>query len=337
MKKIVQAMCAGVATLSVAVSALAGEANPNNYPSRPITLVVPYGAGGLTDVVIRKLAQQMEKSLGQSIVIQNRGGANGTLGAVAMRTAAPDGYNLAIIPGGVFRIPYIQPVDFDPVKDLSYISGIADYSYLIAVRSDSSWKGLKDLLAAAKANPGKYIYGSPGVYSTPQMTFEDVLDAAGGKMVHVPFKGGTDNVNALLGGHVDVIVGGGSGTLAQLVQEGRIRILATMNGQRGSDYPDAPTVRELGFNAEARSPIGLVGPKGLEPSIIARVDAAVSEGVKSAEFVELMKSVGMPITYMGPKEYDEYAENTFREEGVRMTRVLALEGKKVARAVPDKS
>lgn len=219
-------------------------------------------------MVIRKMTEQITEPLGQTVVIQNRGGANGTLGAVALQTAAADGYTLAIVPGGVFRIPYIHPVEFDPVKDLSYISGIADYSYLIAVRGDSPWKSLNDLLADAKENPSKYTYGSPGVYSTPQMTMDDVLDAAGGDMVHVPYKGGTDNVTALLGGHVDVIVGGGSGMLAQLVEEGKIRILATMNGERGSDYPDVPTVREVGFDVEARSPLGVVGPKGMDPAII---------------------------------------------------------------------
>lgn len=317
----------------VATTGVATAQTTEDFPSRPITLVVPYGAGGLTDVVIRKMTEHITKPLGQTVVIQNRGGANGTLGAVAVQTAKPDGYTLAIVPGGVFRIPYIHAVEFDPVKDLSYISGIADYSYLIAVRGDSSWKSLNDLLADAKKNPGKYTYGSPGIYSTPQMTMDDVLEAAGGDMVHVPYKGGTDNVTALLGSQVDVIVGGGSGMLAQLVEEGKIRILATMNGQRGSDYPDVPTVREVGFDVEARSPLGVVGPKGVDPAVIEKLDAAFKTALENQEFIEFMKTVGMPITYMGPEEYAQYSKETFRAEGERMSRVLALEGKQPARSV----
>lgn len=316
--------------LFTALCAAAPVFAAQEFPSRPITLVVPYGAGGLTDVVIRTVARLAEKELGQPVIILNKGGANGTLGALAMSTAKPDGYQLAVVPGGVFRIPYLQKVAFDPVKDLTYISGLADYSYLIMVRGDAPWKSVKDLMVAAKKEPGKYTYGSPGMYSTPQMTMDDVANASGAQIVHVPYKGGVDIVMALLAKQVDVVVGGGSGTLTQYVKEGKIRILGTMNRQRGSDYPDTPTLKENGYEVGAFSPMGVVGPKDMDEAVVKKLDKAFHAAVQDPEFHKLMESVGMSITYMQSDEYKKYAKNTFAAEGERMRRVLALEGKKPA-------
>src|SRR5215510_6714340 len=182
------------------------EAGAQGFPARPVTLIVPWPAGGTTDVVMRALATASEKHLGQSIVIDNRGGAAGTLGPGSMAAnARPDGYTVAQIPITVFRYPFMRKTSFDPAKDFTYVIGLTGYTFGVVVRRDAPWKTFADLLADAKANPGKINYGTPGAGTSLHVTMEQIARQQGIKWTHIPFKGNAEGTTALLGGHIGVL------------------------------------------------------------------------------------------------------------------------------------
>ena len=197
MQRFVRGLVAALACLS-AFAAIA-----QSFPAKPVTLIVPWPAGGSTDQVMRALATATEKYLGQTVVVENKAGAGGTLGATAMVTAKPDGYTVTQIPITVFRIPHTTKVGFDPLTDLTYLIGISGYTFGVAVRADAPWKTWEELVDYAKANPGKLSYGTPGANTSLHITMEEIAYRYGIKWTHVPFRGNADNMQALLGGHVD--------------------------------------------------------------------------------------------------------------------------------------
>ena len=181
-------------------------AQAQNFPARPVTLIVPWPAGGSTDVGMRALASAAEKHLGQPIVVENRPGGSGTLGPGQMAaTARPDGYTIAQIPITVFRFPFMTKTTFDPSTDFTYIIGVSGYTFGVVVRDDAPWKRFQDLTADAKSNPGKINYGTPGAGTSLHITMEQIARQQGIKWTHVPFKGNAESMNALLGGHIHVI------------------------------------------------------------------------------------------------------------------------------------
>jgi tripartite-type tricarboxylate transporter receptor subunit TctC len=187
-----------VAAVACSLPALAQQ-----YPSRPITLIVPWPAGGSTDTHLRKLSEIASRHLGQPIVIENKPGASGMLGPAGMaRSAAPDGYTISQLTVAAFRQPYMQRVDWDPLKDFTYIIGVSGYAFGIVVKSDSPFKSFEDLMAYAKANPGKMSYSSTGTGTSPHLLVEELANKAGVQLLHVPYKGNADSTQALMGGHV---------------------------------------------------------------------------------------------------------------------------------------
>ena len=191
--------------LAAAILAFAGAAQAQQFPNRPVTLVVPWPAGGGTDIGMRALAAATEKHLGQKIVIENKPGASGTIGPANMAaSAAPDGYTVAQIPITVFRLPAIQKTNYDPAKDFTYIIQVTGYTFGVVVRADAPWKTFNELLDYAKANPGKINYGAPGAGTSLHITMEQIAKLKGIKWTMVPFKGQADSLTALLGGHIDV-------------------------------------------------------------------------------------------------------------------------------------
>ena len=172
------------------------------FPAKPITLVCPWPPGGSTDTHLRQFAQIASKHLGQNVVIENKPGAGGMLGPVAMSRMAPDGYNLSQLPVGAFRIPHIQKVEWDPLRDFTYIIGITGYTFGVVVKSDSQFKTFKDLIEYARANPGKMSFGSTGTGTSPHLLMEEVGMKTGVQFLHVPFKGNADSTQALMGGHI---------------------------------------------------------------------------------------------------------------------------------------
>ena len=302
-------------------------ASAQNFPTQPIRLIVPYSAGGVTDIVARTIAKLIEPELGQPVVIENKPGANGTLGAIQMINAAPDGHQLAIVPVGIFRQPHVVKMTLDPLKHLTYISSLVDYSYVIAVRSDSKWKSIGDLVKEARSN-SKLTYGTPGAYSTPHLSMDQFAVDGKFKWTHVPYKGAADIVPALMSSQVDVIAGTGSSTLDSFVKKGDIRILATLGESRTKENPDVLTLKEAGYPVIAKAPFGLVGPAGMDKAVVSKLDKAVNKAMQSSQFQDLVEKSGVIVKYMGPDEYRAYAEETAALEKERMGRLVVLEGSK---------
>lgn len=277
------------------------------YPERPITLIVPFSAGGQTDIEVRSLCTIASRILGQPIIIQNRPGAVGSLGATALAAAASDGYLLSSIPVGVFRQPYLAHVPYDPTKDLTYVMGTSGYTFGFVVRSESPWKTLKELIDYARANPGKLRYATLGVGSTQHNVTERIASQYNIEWIHVPFKGTAENNVALQGGHVDFTADGNG--WASLVDSGRFRLLATWGAERSPRWPDVPTLKELGFNIVESSPYGIAGPKNLPAAIVGKLHAAFKEALFSAEHQKVLTQLGQPTIYRTPAEFKQFASD----------------------------
>ncbi len=298
--------------LGLAAGALVSNFSPSafaaDYPERPITIIVPYGAGGTTDIFGRALAASLGKELKQSVVVENKPGANGTMGAVAMKQTRPDGYTLTVVPLGVFRQPYIQKTTYDPVKDLKYISMVANYNYAIAVNAKSPWNSIKDLIEHTRKNPDTVFYGASVRYSVPEFIMMDLAKKVGLKWTSVPYKGDSEAITSLLGDQVQAI--SVTNTILPFAQSGRVRILATTGEQRSPDFfPDVPTLKEAGYPVTMSSPFGIAGPAGTPDSIVKVLDTAIARALKDPMLVAAAARYGIGINYMSNDKYTAYAKD----------------------------
>ncbi len=300
--------CFVIAALVLPIAALAQD-----FPNKPVTLIVPWPAGGSTDLAMRALAEATQKYLGQAIVIDNKPGGGGTLGPGNMaQTARPDGYTLSQAPLGLYRIPHMQKVAFDPQKDFSYILNLTGYTFGFVVRADAPWKTFRELLDFAKANPGKVNYGSTGTGTSPHLIMEMIGSKEGIDWTHVPFKGNADGTAALLGGH---IMGMSDATgWGPHVDAGRFRLLVTFGASRTKRWPMVPTAKELGLGIVANSPYGLVGPKGMDPRVVKILHDAFKKGLEDPIHLSAVEKYDQEIFYMGSEEYAKWAAETYREE-----------------------
>lgn len=297
---------AASATIAVPTFAQAG------YPSRPIKLICPWPAGGPTDAVMRAIGESFSKIIGGTVVVDNKPGAGGILGAVELARSQPDGYTLSQLPLGVFRIPHMQKVAFDPLKDLTYISCLTGYTFGLVVRGDSPIKTMKDYVEYAKANPDQLSYGSTGTGTTPHLVMEQFAKRAGIKLLHIPFKGSADGMQALLGGHV--MSHSDSTGWASAVEAGRARLLATYGSKRTKRWPQVPTLLDLGYQTVSDSPFGIGGPKGMDPALVKRLDAAFKKTLEDPNVLTLLERFDQPVIYMDNAGYTKFAQDTYREE-----------------------
>ena len=297
-------------------------AQAQNFPARPVTLIVPWPAGGTTDVVMRALATATEKHLGQSLVIENRGGAAGTLGPGHMAAnAKPDGYTVAQIPITVFRYPFMRKTSFDPAKDFTYVISLTGYTFGVVVRRDAPWKTFSDLLADAKANPGKINYGTPGAGTSLHVTMEQIARQQGIKWTHVPFKGNAESTTALLGGHIAVLAD--STGWVQLVNSGELRLLVTWGVGRTKNWPDVPTLQEVGIDIVSNSPFGIAGPAGMDAGVVKVLHDAFKRGMEEPSYREAMAKFDQEPFYLDSADYHAYAMRAIVEEK-RLVQELGL-------------
>jgi tripartite-type tricarboxylate transporter receptor subunit TctC len=306
--------------LAAAAACTGAIARPDTYPSRPIRMISSLAAGGMSDTFIRAACQAASRHLGQPIVVENRPGASGVLGAVAMaQIHKGDGYTLMQSLMTMVRLPHLQSVGYDPIKDLEYISGLAAASYGIAVRADSPYKTLADLIAAAKARPGQVSYGSIGIGSAPYMVMEELGLLAGVKWLHVPYKGGNETNTALLGGVVEAV--SDSTSWGPLVDSGKFRLLATFGENRMRQWPDAPTAKEQGIQLVHQSPIGIGGPKGMDPKVIATIDEAFRKGMQDPQLTQVLDNFALMPMYMDRGAYTAFMHKAYEREGQLLTRL----------------
>ena len=299
--------------LAAAVVAFATAAQAQQFPTRPVTLIVPWPAGGSTDIGMRALAAATEKHLGQSIVIENKPGAAGTIGPANMAASArPDGYTVAQLPITVFRMPFIQKTSFDPTKDFTYIIHVTGYTFGVVVRADAPWKTFNELIEYARANPGKLNYGTPGAGTSLHITMEQIAKMKGIKWTQVPFKGVADSMNALLGGHIDVT--SDSTGWAGAVNAGSARLLVTWGAQRTKNWPDVPILKEVGIDLVSNSPFGIGGPKGMDPAVVKILHDAFKKGMEEQSYKDAMTKLDQEAYYLDTAAYHAFAMKQIGEQ-----------------------
>ena len=310
------------------LSALAAPAlarAEGDYPNRTIRLVIPWPPGASADAFLRIMAEQTGKRLGQSMVPDNKPGANGSLSGVALKDARPDGYTLGQIHTGTFRAALMtdKPA-YDPLNDFTYIIQLSGSVHGIVVRTDSPYKTFEDLVAAAKADPEKLTYGTFGQASVQNLVMVDLQQRLGIKMTHVPYKGGSDLYNGLLGSQIDAIADA-SGWIP-LVQAGKFRLLVVWGSKRLPLFPEVRTLREAGIDLDVNSPYGVCGPKGMDPAIVKMVHDAMKDALFDPATQTVMNTYNMPTLYLDTAAYDKAAraQNQIEIDNLKRVGMLAV-------------
>ncbi|MDF2467037.1 MAG: tctC [Ramlibacter sp.] len=289
-----------LAAASIAAPSLAAFAQGQGFPTKPIKLIIAFPAGGPTDITMRSLADNASKVLGQPVVVENKPGAGGTLPAQQLQTAQPDGYTLAQIPLGVFRLPYTTKITWDPVKDIAYVLNVTGYAFGMVVPADSP------------LNPGRLTYGSTGTLTSPHLTTELIAQKLGIQLQHIPYKGSADLSQAIVGGHI--MAASDSTGFAPLVEAGKLRVLNTWGEKRLAKFPDAPTLKELGIDIVQNSPFGIGAPRGTPPAVIKRLHDGFKKAMEEPSYVQALARYDMLPMYMSSTGYAKFAQETFLKE-----------------------
>jgi tripartite-type tricarboxylate transporter receptor subunit TctC len=289
------------------------------FPSKPITLICPWPPGGSSDAVVRAFGESASRVLGVPVITENKAGVGGTLGATAMVTTKPDGYTVTQLPLGIYRLPHMQKMAFDPVADLTHIICLTGYTFGIAATMDAPFKTLKEMVEWARANPGKLTYGHTGTGTTPHLAFEEFALKAGFKTQDVPFKGSAEIMQAILGGHVPVM--SGTTEFAPHVKAGKLRLLATLGRERNKAFADVPTVKESGWDTISESPFGIGGPKGMDPAVVKVLHDAFRKTLEDPKVLETLDKFYQPVIYMSSDEYSRYGAQTFEAERATIERM----------------
>jgi tripartite-type tricarboxylate transporter receptor subunit TctC len=307
------------AMAAAAMLLLSAAANAASFPKRPITLIVPYPAGGATDVAILGLAEAAKKPLGERVIIENKPGGGGAVGVSTLVGKDPNGYLLAVAVTSLHRAAYLNKLPFHTVDDVSPIIRIAGYLNGILVRPDSSFKTLKDLVEYAKKNSIDYMssgFGTGGHIAMEELGF----NAGGLKLNFIPGKGDPECSAALMGGHVDAI-STTSGWIP-LVEAGKLRLLATYGEKRTKRFPNVPTVAELGYRVVHDSPLGIVGPKGMPKEITGILHDGFKKALEDPAFLATMEKFEMPILHQNTEAFKKFWAEAYIEEGLNVKKYL---------------
>ena len=309
MKRILTAAAMGLAMMGSAGAA------QDNWPVRPIKLIVPYPPGGPVDNVARLIAPEVSAKLGQSLVIDNRAGASGTIGTDATVRADPDGYTFGFgVPGALTGLPHVMKVPYE-LKDINYVTLVVRIPQVIMASTSIPEKTLPALIATAKANPGKYNFGSAGNVTTPHLGGELLNQQAGIKLTHIPYKGAAPAVTALMGNEIQVFPGDASAAIG-FIKAGRVQALAVSSAKRFEGLPDVPTTAELGLpGVVSDSNYGIIAPKGVPPAIIEKFRQAVIAAVNEPDVrKKLIDQGALPVTTT-PEEYRKLMDQEFVKWG----------------------
>jgi len=317
-------ICALACAFAVTASA------QDSYPSKPITMVVPFPPGGVADIVGRPLAAQMEKTLKQPIVVVNRTGAGGAVGMASVAKAAPDGYTILMGLSSISIFPVSDRVNGKTpayeMKDFAPIALITADPTVLVVSADSPWKNLKEFVDSAKAYPGKINYSSSGVYGTLHVAMEIFANAANIKLFHVPYQGGGPALTALLGGQVHALASGPAPAVGQ-IKAGKMRALASWSTERLPLMPDVPTFKELGYDAEFYIWSGVFAPAAIPTPVLDRLRAAVREAATSPEFKGAMEKVQTPVNYLDAPAFRTYWEKDAARLKIALEKIGKVEEK----------
>jgi len=304
---------------ATALTSVFASAHAQDYPTRPITFIVPWNPGGNTDVVMRIVATAVGKELGQPLVVENRPGVSGTLGAGVMAQAKPDGYTIAQVSVPLVRLPLIQKMPWDPMADFTYIANIMGYVFGVVAGAHTPFNTWQDLIAYAKAHPGEVSYATPGQYSTPHLGMEQIAELTGINWLHVPYKGGPEANTAVAGGHVHLQAN--ATNWKPLLDGGTARLLALWSAERRPQWPDVPTLTEVGIPLVIDSPLGIAGPKGMDGKIVARLAAAFRVALETPEVKQAMVDYDMFPNYMGPDAYRRFMTELQQQERAQLSKM----------------
>lgn len=286
------------------VLSISGGTSPSlaqeKYPTKPINFIIGYPAGGSTDVCARPLVAAASKILGQPIVVINKPGAASAVAVALLKNEKPDGYTIGILPSGAVLSQHMRKVPYDSAKDFTPIMQYAVYLYGLVVKTESPWKTFKDFIEYAKANPGKIRYSTAGPGTPQHLVMERLALKEKIKWTHVPFEGGPQAITALLGGHVEA--SSQTTEWKKHVEAGTLRLLAVYGEKRMADFPNVPTLLELGYDIVAPSLICIVGPKGLPPQIVETLHQAFKKAMEDPDFIRISRQLDQPALYRGPED-----------------------------------
>ena len=298
--------------LVIAISLPAIPADAQGFPTKSVTLICPWPPGGGIDVFFRVFAESAKKYMGQPVIVENKPGGTGTVGPAAMAaTAKPDGYTVAQMSTTIFRNQHMAEVSYDALRDFTYIIGLSAYTFGVVVRADAPWKTFDELISYAQKNPKKIVYGSPGALSSQHFAMTRIAREKGIDWVHIPAKGTSEDMAALLGGHVNVAAEGSG--FAPYVDSGDMRLLVTFGSAR-TRWSNVPTLRELGYNIVAEAPFGLGGPKGIDPKVVKHLHDAFKKALEDPATLNVLRKVDMPPAYKSTEDYNKQVRELFEEE-----------------------
>ncbi len=307
-------------TLTIAAASQALAQSAADFPSRPISLIVPNQPGVSMDILMRGFADAATKHLGQPVVVDNKAGASGTLAAVALATTAkPDGHTIGIINLPVIRLPHMQKTPYDITKDFSYIIQLGGYTLGGVVKGDSPFKTWADAKAFAKANPKSLTYTTIGPATTNAIAMELMARHDAMEITHVPGKGGGEAISAVLGGHVMMMVE--SSAWAPLVSSGQLRLLFMLGAERSKKWPDAPTLPELGYPWSFDSAFGLSAPKGTDPAIVKKLHDALKKTFDDPQVVSIYEKYDFSRRYLDTAAYTAEVLRTYAAERADLIKV----------------
>ncbi len=290
------------------------------FPEKPITIVIPFTAGGATDVQMRAFAEAATRAFGQTVLIENRPGGGAVLGMAAVARGRPDGYTLAqmILPG--MRLPFMQRMSFNPRTDFTPIVHLTGYTFGVVVRAESPYHTWADLVADMRRRPGQIRWGNTGANGTPHLTNVDLAERERVEVIHVPFRGEADATPALMGGHIECAsTGSGSG---ELVIQGRLRFLNFWTRERVKRFPTIPTLLELGYQGMVvTSPYGIVGPAGMDPALVATLHEGFRKAAHDPAHLATLDRLDMPNEYLNSADYARFMAETTNMEEARVKRL----------------
>jgi tripartite-type tricarboxylate transporter receptor subunit TctC len=311
----VAASLAIVTAVLVAAGTAPGLAQ--TYPSAPVKVMVPFAAGGSTDILARVFSERLQHNLGQSFTVENRGGAAGQIAAAAFARAPADGYTLLFTTAAPITVApqMVEKAQYDPRKDFVPIAQVAVMPVWLVVHAESPFKTFADAVKYGKDNPGKLTYGSPGLGSEPHLAAEAVARAAGITMVHVPFRGGGEVVPAVLGRQID-LASLATASIAGGLKQGTLRAIAVSSPRRSADFPEVPTFAELGLGGATMLPWwGMMAPAGTPPAIVARLTQELEKISKDEAVRARLKATFTQIEFAGPQEFSRLLDAETRQYG----------------------
>src|SRR5262245_36236443 len=306
------------ALLTAALVLASPAARAQSYPSRQITLIIPFTPGGSNDLVGRAIGKKLSEAWGQPVVVENRGGGGAVIGAAAVAKASPDGYTLLLVSPTFTINPAVRKtMPFDSVRDFTPIAFIARAPLLVTTSTKLQVASASELFALARSKPGQITYASAGLGSINQISTELIAISAGVKLAHVPYKGGAPALNDLVGGHVDMFVSSIPQAL-QLVRSGQIRTLAVTSSRRTPLLPDVPTLAEAGTpGADAETWWGVAGPAGMPENVVNALNAEINKMLASPELATFFTNEGAEVEAMTPQQFGDM----MRRETARWTKV----------------